>query len=464
MNNSKLLKKSGLYLIGNMSSKLLTVLILPIYALYLTPDSLGYFDYSQTVINVLLPMIYLAIWEAVLKFVLSENDEIELNRTLSTSIIFVLLFSIFILLISFIITSFYEFSNINFIRIMLVSQGLAQIWQYYARALKRNNIYVISSVLSTVIHFLSIIVFVVVLKMKIEGLFLSYIIGQITIFFIIELKLKLLKKVRFSDFSIIRLINMIKFSYPLSFNLVSAWFISGYARFFITNNFGVFENGLYSFANKFSQILNLFGSVIVMAMVEEAILAKKESNFSDKFSKLLNNINNLFLFAILLLLPMVVIFYNFLSKTEFAQSIVFVPFLLLYTVFMILSSAIGVIFQVIERTQYQFITTLLGALATIVLSYTLKSVGVYSIIIAQLAGAAIMFISRFIISRKYLEININMSLLISSSLGYLVISNILIRSSWKVNIITFLLVLLIIINQYKEFILILFEKVKKLKE
>lgn len=75
-------KKVGIYFIGMLSSKVLSVLLIPIYAFYVSADVLGYYDYTLTIMSILIPCIYIAIWEAVLRFILSEKDEIEKRQQL----------------------------------------------------------------------------------------------------------------------------------------------------------------------------------------------------------------------------------------------------------------------------------------------------------------------------------------------------------------------------------------------
>lgn len=69
MEGKKLIKKTGLYFIGNLSSKILTFVLVPIYAFYIKSEELGEFDYAQTIMNIIVPICFVAIWEAILKFV-----------------------------------------------------------------------------------------------------------------------------------------------------------------------------------------------------------------------------------------------------------------------------------------------------------------------------------------------------------------------------------------------------------
>lgn len=77
MENKKIIKKSGLYLIGNLSSKILTSLLVPIYAFYVTSADLGTYDYSHTIMNILIPILFISVWDAIIRFVLSEKNERE---------------------------------------------------------------------------------------------------------------------------------------------------------------------------------------------------------------------------------------------------------------------------------------------------------------------------------------------------------------------------------------------------
>ena len=74
MEHKKLLKKTGLYFIGNLSPKLLTILLIPIYAFYISSSELGYYDFTQTIMGILIPVVFVAIWESVLKYLLIEEN------------------------------------------------------------------------------------------------------------------------------------------------------------------------------------------------------------------------------------------------------------------------------------------------------------------------------------------------------------------------------------------------------
>lgn len=81
-------KKTGLYFIGNMSSKIMTALLVPVYAFYVSAYDLGAYDYSQTIMQIAVPILYMAIWEAVLKYVISSDDKNQQNEYIGNSFFF----------------------------------------------------------------------------------------------------------------------------------------------------------------------------------------------------------------------------------------------------------------------------------------------------------------------------------------------------------------------------------------
>lgn len=145
-----------------------------------------------------------------------------------------------------------------------------------------------------------------------------------------------------------------------------------------------------------------------MAIIEEALISAKTEGIGESFKNTIENLFRIFQSMIIAAAPVIVIFYYTIKNTEYYDSIVYFPMLLMYSLIMIMTTGFGTVFQVIEKTKYQFITTVLGAITTVVLSYGfIDKFGLHSIIIAQVAGAFVMLISRYIFVNKYVEFKIN---------------------------------------------------------
>ena len=452
MENSRLIKKTGIYLIGNLSSKILSVILVPLYAFYINAESLGNFDYSQTLTNILVPIFFIAIWEAILKFLLSEQEKKE--KIIATSAIFSIMQAIVLCIV---MVLYYTFINDNnykyYIITMLISHGIANIWQYFARGVKENKLYVLSGVVSTLINFIFNVVLICILKMQEEALYIAYIMGNLSIFIVIETKLHIIKNIAKKNIDKKLLKKMLLFSAPLVINLISGWLISGFGRIIVTKVLGTTQNGLYAFGNKFSVIVTFIGSVLNMAIIEETIITVKEDKISKSFSDTIQLIFEKFMQLLLLAIPIITIFYIIIKDTEYYESRKYFSLLLIYALLMSMSTNIGSIFQAIDKTKYISLTTIIGAFFTVVISLIfIKFYGVMAVVIAQTIGAFIMLILRYKMAQKFVDIKIKWRNIILLTLTYIFISIICLQCNWIINVIIEFMLIVAITYVNKKYI------------
>lgn len=113
-------KKTLIYFAGNFSSKIFGVIIIPIYAQYLSAAQLGEYDFQQTLGNLLMPIIGLAIWEAILRFGLNADGK-NLHQIITTAVFVVAStvgFSSLLLLLTY--TNIYGFSILTLLYVLLI--------------------------------------------------------------------------------------------------------------------------------------------------------------------------------------------------------------------------------------------------------------------------------------------------------------------------------------------------------
>lgn len=436
MENKNIVKKSVLYLIGNFSSKILTSLLVPIYAFYVSTKTLGDYDYYMTIINIISPILFVTIWEAILKYILTEKDTEKNAVNSTTSALFTLCINIFILFIGIISLIVSKDNLYLFIALMMITSSLSQIWQSYCRAYKKNNTYVIASLLGTIVNLLLNIYLICYCKMEIDGLFISFILSQFTIFILIEIKIKIIKKIKIKYFDFKILKQMLVYSMPLVLNSIAMWLINGFGRMIIVNYLGSEVNGLYSFAYKFVNLISMLGLVISMALTEESLISLNKKQLGKEFAKTNNSIFIFFISIIMISMPALNIFYSFLNETAYYESLYMLPILLVYSVYMNMSNNLGIAFKVLDETKYQFTTTLMGSLSTVVISFALIDVlNVYAVLVGQAIGAFIMFISRYFYINKYTKFNLQLLYTSILLLIFFITSTILFNAGLIINIV-----------------------------
>lgn len=466
MISKSLLKKSGLYFIGNLSSKMLSALLIPIYAFYIHADDFGYFDFSQTLMGILAPIIILAIWEAVLKFVLSEDNIEQQRKIMTTSALFSFALSVIFIISAILFSMFYEGSikYLGLIIAMIVLHSIVYVWQYYARASGSNKLFVVAGIISTFVNFIFVIILVVFGGLGLLGLLLAYNAGQIATIVIIESKLKVISNIKLYDFNLGILKKMILFSSPLVLNLTSSWLIAGFARFIITLKLGTEENGLYSFANKFALIIAMIGSVVTMALIEEAIISAKKGNLDKNFNKTLESLFKVFQSIALLAVPAIVVFYAFISETDYHSSIIYIPWLFIFVISNTMSSNIGSVFQAINKTKYQFMTTIFGGVITVILSLVLiDGYGISAVIAAQILGAVVMMLSRYVLINKFIRIKINWKPIIARLTIFIVIAQLCLNLPISFSVAIEMVIIGVMIIGNRKLLLKGWSKIRKVK-
>lgn len=405
-----IIKKMSIYFIGNLSTKLLSVLLVPIYAYFVAATDLGEYDYIIAVSNVIFPVVYLVIWEAILRYCVKDNKKLEKDKIISTTIIFAAFVSI---LFCIIFMSYYFYSgqssSLIFIMLFSITHGLTSIWQFSARALGKTKIYVLSSFIGAASIIISELFFVWFSELNYISLCISNILSQVLIIIVIEINIKLISKIKTSMINLGLLKKMLIFTIPLVLNNISLYLYNSASKMIIKNYVGVYENGLYSFASKFSLLISLFSTVVSMAVIEEAYSFKTIEEYKNKMSPLITKISKGYLSLIITVLPAIYLLYILAFKnTDYYSSVNYIFILLLGALFTALSNNFGSAFQITDNTKFISITTIVGAICAICFSVlTVNKLGVLGVLLGGTIGPFVMMMARALYAKKSTGLSVN---------------------------------------------------------
>lgn len=411
---NRLIRKAGLYFIGNAATKLISAALIPVYAFFVTSSQLGAYDYLFALATMSAPIAFLAIWEAGLRFVISSDNPEEKDCFAANIIRFGLLCSALYFLLILFTSSFLGISASDsvLLALMLMMCGLTQIWQYLARGYLESKVYVISGASGAIFNLAAVLLFVCILNMGTLGLALGYIIGQASIMLIIERRIHLFRLITRCPGSIRKMKEniriLLKYSAPLSLNLFAGVFLSSFGRLVVSNYLGSAANGEYVFSMKFAALITAFGSVLGMASVEEGIIRANNSELSDYFSRLLDSTWKTLLSVGIFAVSAIKVFYLFLGNTSYENSYQLIPYFIVYAIFSILATSYGAIFQAANSTKGMGVTTLIAAAVTVILSIIgVVYFGTTGVAAALAAGMIIMTILRLIWSKHLVPHSIN---------------------------------------------------------
>ncbi|HBZ60794.1 MAG TPA: hypothetical protein DEO30_07840 [Lactococcus sp.] len=404
-----IVKKTAIYAVGTLSSNLLKVLILPIYAGYILPTDLGRFDYQNTIASFLAPIMFLAVWEGILRFGLNENNREKLTSLISTTVFFGLGATIFwaIILPFPYLRIFNTLPYVHLFIISLLLQPILSTLQIAVRGIKESKNYVISGIISTFVNVGLLIFLVVFLRLGLLGLLLSFLIGNLVNVLYLLFGSSLLKYISFKAIDKNLLKKLLKFSWPLIFNLVFVWFLGGYVMFYLGSFVGSDETGFFSFANKFASIVAMFGSVLGMATIEDTIITSENDNFIESFAKKNTEMFKMFLNVGILLLPVIGMYYFTLGNSAYQNTLIIVPFLLMASIFQAMATNVGNIMIVHQKTKAIAVASLLVGIFNAIFCFVgYHFLGLTGVCIAYLFASFLLFLFRYKMGQKIQNYNL----------------------------------------------------------
>ncbi|WP_368259926.1 oligosaccharide flippase family protein [Clostridium paraputrificum] len=254
MNKEKrLIKNTLIYAIGNMGSKLLTFLLIPLYTEYLSSGEYGTFDLIVNTVTLLMPLVTFQLSEGIYRYILTENDNKKIEKYISNGILVIIRNIIIFTIVYYIFCVFAVFKNKLGIYIYFVSMCLYTLWSQIARGLKKNLQYAIAGMSVTLVTMILNILFIVKFSIGINGLIYSYSLGFLVGFIYLEITTKIISFIKIKNFSRKFRGRLMKYSVPLIPNAASWWIMNVSDRYAITYLMGEAFNGIYAIANKFHQ-------------------------------------------------------------------------------------------------------------------------------------------------------------------------------------------------------------------
>ena len=412
----KLIGNSAIFALGNFGSRILTMILVPLYTYYLTTGEYGTIDIITSTTSLLLPIISLSIFQSVLRFAMDKNESKE--TVLTNGVLVTSLGTLLALLTYPILNHFNVLGGLLlYVYLILILQAFHMLIAQFTRAIGKVKIYAINGIIKTLVLGISNIILIVVFKKSIEGYLISYLISEIVAILYLIFATKLPQYINFKSANIKLSKTMIKYSLPLIPNAFMWWLVNASNRYFILYYIGISANGLFAVASKIPTLLSIFTEIFSQAWQLSAI---EEYNSEDrsKFYSETFYYYQAFLFlgasAILVVLKSVL---RLVLAEDYFMSWRLVPFLLLGVIFSSFSGFLGSNYIAAKETKGVFKTSLVSGVVSIVLNLILIPIlGAIGAAISTMISFIIMWGLRFKDTNRFVKMEINVKNLIISLL------------------------------------------------
>lgn len=252
-----------IYAVGNFLIKLMGLILLPIYTRELSLDDFGIYSVFEISAQIMIAVISLNLSTGMLRQISETENRALQKQTIFTTIIVSGFFSILIfLLVSFssaqISNFFFANRNYTFLIILVATNVFFEVYNKIPlnliRFLEKPVFYSFAVISKFLTSTLAIIYFIVMQNMKIEGIFLGLITGNL-VFFILTSKM-VWQNISFRwDKKIAK--DLIVYSVPLVLGSFAMMLFTAGDRYVIKLFCSFSEVGIYSFAAKISRVVNM---------------------------------------------------------------------------------------------------------------------------------------------------------------------------------------------------------------
>lgn len=409
-NNKALLTGTIVYAIGNLGTKILTFLIVPLYTYYISTSDMGDYDLLMTSVSLLTPLISLRISDATYNWMIKRtaSNEICIKATYN----YLLKSCALAVIIIGIASHFVHIWNVGLFLAIMVLEPILETTQKILRGLKNQKLFAASGIVYTGILVSLNFITVCILKLGVRSLLVNTVISHlisIALIFCLEKRMRCLKVTVDKSELLITQKEMLKYAMPLVPSTLSWWVMSVsdryVVRFFLGNSF----NGIYAIATKFPSVLQTFFVLFNNAWTDMALanLHSKEEN-NKYVSNLFEKMYVFSFSAIFCLIPVTKVVTQVILSSDYKIGSIYIGFLYLGAIFQGFSTFASVGYLQSKKTARAATSSVAGAIVNLLVDLILvKSVGLFAAALSTYAGFLVMWLVRMYDIRKDWPIAVN---------------------------------------------------------
>lgn len=411
----KLAVNTLIFAIGTFSSKVLSFLLMPFVTRMMATGEYGAADLVQQTANVLIPIVFLQINSAALRFAMdkavdrSDVFTVGIRTTLKGFVIF-LLFAHPLSKIT--INDFRLGDYIVLIYVFVLVSGTRQLCQQFVRGCGHVKTFAIDGIFATATTLAFNLLFLGPFHWGVTGYVLAIIASDacsIAFFFITQ---KLWRYVKFKGVPKGTTHDMLRYSVPLMPTIILWWIINVSDRYMITYYIDSSANGLYTAASKIPNFVIMFSSIFIDAWQLSAV----DEYGSEDRAKFFTNVFRVYSGGIFAVSSALVLFCQPITRILVAPSYYdswrYVPILIMATTMSCFVNFLASVYMAEKKSVMAMVTALSGAFTNILLNLVLiPRIGANGAAIATVCAFVVVFLTRGKNTRRFVKIKFKLPLM-----------------------------------------------------
>jgi len=416
----ELKRNTQIIAIANIGSKAIAFILAPLYSYYLSTSQYGTMDLITTTVGLIMPFFCLDIFEATFRY--SNDSEYDKDKVLSSSLAVCIpgvIVSLIVLICSVIVAKGNDLISYSIVYIAL--GAFINIVSQFARGNKEMKVFASAGVINSVILLISNAIFLIVLRLQLNGWLISYLIAQLATAIYLVFRCKVFNRFRIKNIDKRYISIFLKFCAPLIPTAAMWWVMNASDRYMITFFLGASFNGIYAAANKLPTILSVFENVFYQSWQTTAI-STMENKEKDRFYS--NVFNKYLLFLTVGVLGLLLVgkpLLTHLFAKDYDSAWIPLAPLIVSVLIHALSGNLGSLYSVFKSTKGALYSTVFGAITNIALNIILIPIlGIWGASITTLTGYIVTLVYRWFDVRKFVNLQLEKKTLLICS-GTLII-------------------------------------------
>jgi O-antigen/teichoic acid export membrane protein len=373
------LKNSIIYSIGNISTKIIGFILLPLYTSHLTISDYGALALLESVSQILISFFGFGLYNAFIRFYWDKNYQNDQKSIFFSLLILLGLISFTVFWVVYFNLEYFSyliFDNAKFkyiLTLVAIISGfeiVSILFRSLLRVQERAGAYIITNFIKLFSN-LSLTIFLVAYEHRnVQGIFEAQVIGNIIYF--LSISPIILKEIRFKfQYKILK--EMLRYSLPLMFSIISGLVLAQTDKFMLEKIHHISDTGIYSLGLKIANSVKIF-IVMSVQLALSPIIYKMINNLEAK--RFYSKIMTYFTYGVIPFSLFVSIFGNEIisllsSNSDYYDSANIIPIISISIIFGMLKDTSQIGLNIMKLTQIVARVTIFIAILNLILNYLL---------------------------------------------------------------------------------------------
>lgn len=401
----ELAKNTAILTFGKICTQCISFFLLPLYTAVLDTSEYGLFDLMITYGTLLIPIVNWQFDQGLFRFLIDVRGNKEkqtqiFSSVFAANIVQATLFIVIMVLVS--VVSNFKYSV--FLTTYIVLHVFVALLLQFVRGLGKSTVYAVASFISAVTTVALNALTLVVFKLGLNGLFLATIAAQIATLIYLLAASKAYKYFRFSSIDGNTYRDVRKYSLPLIPNNLAWWVVNVSDRTIVSYVLGVAANGIYTVANKFSNVFINFYNIFNLTWTETVSLHYQDKDRDAFLSDTMTTLYKMFscaCFGIVALMPYI---FPVMVHSNYAEAY---PQIIILMYAMLLRVVVGLyscVYIAMKDSKKVATTSGISALINITIDLLLiNKIGLYAASLSTLIAFGAMAVVRYFDINKILK-------------------------------------------------------------